>query len=235
MCNKSVMFAAVLAMLCMDSALAQSAERRDSGFYMGLGIGRSNANLKSSDFSTGDPAFKESKDETDTSYKAYIGWRFNRYLATELHYTNLGTYKYFYSIDLGGADLSKSRVDYSAVSWAGSVVGTIPITGGLSVFGRGGVSFNRANRSALQGDFKTTPEVPAASKDRWSGMGGIGLQYDFTREVAARLEYEYLGRFGESRGPGTPVSVTGPGSANFPDNTGQAQLYAWTLSAMWRF
>jgi opacity protein-like surface antigen len=224
--NSSIVFAGLLALICTDAALAQVAA--NTGFYVGLGLGKSHARFKTADFTTGDPSISESPNTTDTGYKALIGWSFSRYFATELSYTSIGRYRYSYS----QVGTGSGNVTYDANAVALSALGAIPLAKDWSVLLRLGVSANKAERSGLNGDFSTAPMVVgSASKTRASPMGGLGLQYDFTQRAALRLEMEYYGQFGEQKGAGVQVTPT----ANFPDTTGRAAIWMFSIGGVARF
>ena len=228
--NTGIVFASLtfsgLALLCTDAALAQSTVPQ-TGFYLGLGLGKSHARFKTSDFSTGDPTISESANGTDTGYKALVGWAFTRYIAAELSYTSVGRYSYSYSVPGFGT----SRTTYDVNSVALSALGTIPIGKDWSALLRLGVAANRAERSPLNGEFSTSPPVGSASNTRASPMAGMGLQYDFTERAALRLEFEYYGQAGEARGNGIQVTPT----ATFPDTTGRTNIWMFSVGGIARF
>jgi opacity protein-like surface antigen len=62
-------------------------------------------------------------------------------------------------------------------------------------------------------------------------MGGLGLQYDLTHNAALRLEFEYYGLAGEAKGNGLQVTPT----ANFPDTSGRANIWMFSLGGVMRF
>jgi opacity protein-like surface antigen len=222
--NSSILLAGVAAFLCTDIALAQSVVP-NTGFYLGLGLGKSHARMKTEDLTAGNPAISESASTTDTGYKAFVGWSFSRYLAAELSYTSIGRYRYSYKL---GNETSNVTYDANAVALSG--LGTIPIGKDWSALLRLGVSANKAERSGLNGGMAGAPSVPSAQKTRASPMGGVGLQYDFTNNAALRLEFEYYGLFGESKGNGT-VGTAG----NFPDTTGRANIWMFSIGGVARF
>jgi|SRR4051812_26826614 opacity protein-like surface antigen len=224
--NSSILLAGVAALLCVDVALAQSVAP-NTGFYLGASLGKSHARFKTSDFSSGDPTISESANTTDTGYKAFVGWAFSRYIATELSYTSIGRYSYSYTAPGFGT----SKVHYDANAVALSALGTIPIGRDFSALLRLGVSANKAERSELTGAFGTAPPVGATQKTRASPMGGIGLQYDLASNAALRLEFEYYGLFGDEKGSGIQATPT----ANFPDTTGRANIWMFSIGAVARF
>lgn len=230
--NTSIVFAGLTfsglaALLCTDAALAQVVPQ--TGIYLGLGLGKSHARFKTDDFTAGVPGISESSSTTDTGYKALVGWAFSRYFATELSYTSIGRYRYSYT----EAD-KHGNVTYDANAVALSALGTIPIGKDWSALLRLGVSANKAERSSLNGNIPTTTAVPATSKTRASPMGGLGLQYDLASNAALRLEFEYYGNFGEAAGNNGTGTTANP-TASFPDTTGRANIWMFSLGGVMRF
>ena len=223
--NTGIVLAGLAALLCTDVALAQSTVP-NTGFYIGAGIGKSHARLKTDDFTAGDPTIAESSDTSDTGYKAFIGWQFNRYIAAELAYASLGRYKYTYTNATG----QSSNINYDANAVALSGVFNIPIANSFSALLRVGVSANMAERSPLSGSLTTIPPVGRTEKTRASAMGGLGLQYDIAPNASVRLEAEYYGTFGEQKGAGIQS-----GTANFPDTTGRSNIWLYGISGVMRF
>jgi opacity protein-like surface antigen len=222
--NRSILLAGVAALLCTDLALAQSVTP-NTGFYLGVGLGKSHARMKTEDLTAGNAAISESASTTDTGYKAFVGWSFSRYIAAELSYTSIGRYRYSYT---QGTETANVTYDANAVAVSG--LGTIPIGKDWSALLRLGVSANKAERSGMNGALPGVTGIPSAQKTRASPMGGVGLQYDFTSNAALRLEFEYYGLFGESKGNGTAVA-----GANFPDTTGRANIWMFSVGGVARF
>jgi OmpA-OmpF porin, OOP family len=197
----------------------------NTGFYGGLGIGKSKAKLKAEDFSLRTAGIEENRDEVDTAYKFFGGYQFTQYLGAELSYTDFGKFAYIYNATPVG--LGQSRVNYKAASWAVSSLGRIPLgQSGFSLTGRLGVAFNRAERSGLTGGgFSTSPAIPSATKRGFGLLWGAGGQYDFTPALSMRLEFEDYGKFGESQS----------NTAVFPQQTGRATIHMYSLNFIARF
>ena len=91
--NRAVVWAVVVAgasagSLACSSAFAQSsADENDSGFYIGGGGGQ--FNVKIDDVDQTDEAIQR-LDDSDTSWKAFVGWRMNPYFALDLAYIDFG-------------------------------------------------------------------------------------------------------------------------------------------------
>ena len=73
--------------LVCGSAFAQGADENDEGFYIGGGVGQ--FNLKLDDVDQTDEAI-ERLDDSDTAWKAFVGWRMNPYFALEAAYVDFG-------------------------------------------------------------------------------------------------------------------------------------------------
>jgi OOP family OmpA-OmpF porin len=219
--TKIVLLFGALALVASSGAFAQG-----TGFYGGIGIGKSKATLKTSDFTFNQDGVAESRDELNTAYTFFGGYQFARYIAAELSYTDFGKFAYIYDTRGAGQGTGEERLNYKASSWALSAVGFIPLgSSGFSAMGRLGVDRNFAERSAFTGDpaaiARTIPR-PSASRHTISLVWGVGAQYDFTPGLGLRLEYQDFGRFGEAMS-----------SSNV--ETGRANIHTYSLSFIARF
>lgn len=111
-------------------------------------------------------------DERDKAYKLGLGWQFNRYLASEATYSDLGQANYHGPAGFGAF--------LHATAYELSGIGTYPLYGVFSALGRLGVAHGTAKYGRdLSGEgTKTALTV------------GAGLQLDFTKNVAARLQWQ---------------------------------------------
>src|ERR1041385_8616108 len=84
-----------------NQALAQQPYR---GWFAGISAGQSSADIDSSSSLRilGAPASTLSSDDTDTGFRLYGGYRFNRHLAVEIGYADLGTFTATRSINPPG-------------------------------------------------------------------------------------------------------------------------------------
>ena len=106
--------------------------------------------------------------------KVVGGFQFTPYWGAEAQYSDLGKRDIFQS------GVPAGSVKASQFSIAGT--GTLPLSSGFSLLGKLGFS---ANRVAGSGG------VPSASKT--SPLVGIGVSYNITPALSARLEYEDFG------------------------------------------
>jgi OOP family OmpA-OmpF porin len=161
-----------LAVLGLASALAFSgpAAAQDMGFYIGGAIGQAEANGACDGISG--PGI--SCDEKDTAWKVLGGYQFNRNLAVELGYANLG------EVSASGAG---TTVTAEATAWDLVAVGSLPLMDQLSVYGKIGL---------FRADVELSSNVPGVSgDDSESGLTfGVGLRFDVMRNLGLRLEWQ---------------------------------------------
>ena len=159
-----------LAILGLASAVAFTgpALAQDMGFYAGLSIGQSSADVDCTGFA--------SCDDSDSAWKIFGGYQFNRNLAAELGYTDLGEFT------ATGPGISAA---VEATAFELSAVGTFPIADKFSIFGRIGMYMADTELSATVGG--TSGSV---SDDNTGLTFGIGVRYDFTRNLGVRAEWQ---------------------------------------------
>jgi OOP family OmpA-OmpF porin len=171
--TKSIISALVLALpaLAATSALAADAAANPS-FYVGGNLGKSNFKFKcDAGLSCSNPT---------VNFKLLTGYQFSPNFAVEGTYANFGTIK--------ESDES-FKVKARAHSFTLAGLGIIPLSNEAQVFGKLGVHFSRGKLdtgSAYEGG-------SSSDSDHKTGLLlGAGLQYDFTKNLAGRFEYERL-------------------------------------------
>jgi OmpA-OmpF porin, OOP family len=122
-----------------------------------------------------------SVDGKDTGFKVFGGYMFNRHFGVEGAYVDLGEVSY--SGDFFGAPVTGGKVEVSGVNIA--ALGSYPITEQFSVFGKIGLFIWDVEAS------DTTGGVPFSAKEDGRDISfGVGLGYNFTRNLGVRLEWE---------------------------------------------
>src|SRR5262245_42478081 len=116
---------AFTAALCAFSGVAHA--DNDSGFYAGAGVGQFNVNIN--DISDVENAI-EKRDDSDTSWKAFVGWRFNPFISVEAAYIDFG--KPGSNFNAAG---SSGNYSLAVSGFAPYVVGTLPL-GPIELFAR---------------------------------------------------------------------------------------------------
>lgn len=147
----------------------------ERGFYAGGGVGQFNVEIDN--FNDIDDTF-DAYDSDDTAYRAFAGWRLNRFVALEAAYVNLGNPR--------DTVAPATSVEYETDGFAPYVVGTLPL-GPIELYARAGYYFYDAKvnvRSPL-GNFSTKD-----SNEEFVYGGGAGLT--FAKRLNVRLEYEVL-------------------------------------------
>jgi OmpA-OmpF porin, OOP family len=102
----------------------------------------------------------EAGDEDDTGFKIFGGYRFHQNIAAELGYGLL--------VDKGGVEVTTLEV---------VAVGIFPLANQFSILGKLGFA-------------NVDVETPFGSDDKTELTYGIGAQYDFTRNLGARLQWQ---------------------------------------------
>jgi OOP family OmpA-OmpF porin len=124
-------------------------------------------------------------DEKDTAWRILGGYQFNRYFAAEIGYHHLG-------------EASAPGATLEATAWELVAVGAYPIVNQLSVYGKLGV-------------YRGELEVPGAEETNTDLTYGIGLQYDFLRNVGLRGEWQRYSKMGGGALVETDVDVLSVG------------------------
>ena len=166
-----------LAVLGMASAIgfAAPALAQDTGFYIGGHFGQSDISGACDGLPAG-----VSCDEKDSAWKVLGGYQFNRNLAVELGYANLGEA----SASGGGVTAS-----VEVTAWDLVAVGTLPIADKFSAYGKLGL---------FRSESDLTSNVGVSESESESGLTfGVGLRYDFTRNLGVRAEWQRYAEVGE--------------------------------------
>lgn len=208
-----VQLAAVAATLAAGLAGGAHAAEEE-GWYGGLNLGRAHLGLSGADLdnrNAGLGVTSSSALETrDATWSLTGGYRFNRHLALEGGYVDLGTHRVSGTTSAPAAGSLDGR--YKAHGYSLAAVGIVPLQGGFSLYGKAGLFFARtdlelsANSVALAG----------AGQSRTGGTLGLGMSYDFTRNVFGRAEWNRYARIGD-------------------DNTGRASVDTYTVGVGYRF
>lgn len=110
---------------------------------------------------------KSDTDSSERSWKMYVGKQFTQTWGLEVGYTDLG-------------QLRNENVN----AWSLAGTATVPFGGNWSMFGKLGVSRNKAS-------------YPGATT-RTSTLYGIGGSYALSQNMGLRLEYEDFGRLSDA-------------------------------------
>ncbi len=176
---------AALAVIASPFAVAD-----DTGWYGGANIGQSRAKIDDARITRsllggGLATTSISNDDSDTGYKLFGGYRFNRNFAVEGGYFDLG--RFGFTATTVPAGTLNGNIRLKGVNL--DLVGTVPITEKFSAFGRVGVNYAEA-RDSFSGTGVVNVLNSNPSKREANIKFGGGVQYDFTQSLGMRLEAE---------------------------------------------
>lgn len=158
---------AALPVTIAGPVLAQNNE----GLYLGAGLGDYSADVEGlEDIDDADLDF----DSDETARKLFGGWRFNRFVAVQLDYTDFGKSR-------ATVDPLDLTVDTDGL--APSVVGTLPI-GPVELFGKAGVLFYDVEIDGPGGAL-----VDESGED---AVIGTGIGVTLFERLSLRAEYERI-------------------------------------------
>lgn len=175
-----------------NPVLAQS---NPEGWYLGGNIGKTDSDMDDSRttldlLGNGYSITSVDDDKTDTGYKLFGGYQFNRYLALEGGYFDLGEASFTANLGPTGNALPGTFGGTTEVKgYFLDLVGSVHFNDKLSAFARVG-----ANHARPEERFIGTGSIPLTSysSSEWDTnvKYGVGLQYAFTPAWALRLEGE---------------------------------------------
>jgi OOP family OmpA-OmpF porin len=188
--EKNMKSAKTLGTMCLVGLAAVNtsvATAADDNWYLGAGIGQSRAKIADHRISEG---LRQSgittttidNDDRDIGVKLFGGKQFNKYFAVEGGYFNLG--KFGYTAHTTSAGNQTGSAKFQGMNLDG--VGILPITDRLAALGRLGLTYTWTKDA-----FGSSAGTGATAKKNEAGFkGGLGLQYDLTRALALRTEWE---------------------------------------------
>ena len=205
--NRNLLFTAAITLsgLLAGSSPALAQQAQDSGFYAGGALGQAKAKDACSGI-TG-AGFTGGCDDKDTAWKIFGGYQFNRHFGAEVGYVDLGEFTANGTIAGAPASASAEAKGFEVVG-----VGMIPFTQQLSAYGKAGLFRWDVDSRATAG------AASAGGGDKGTDFTyGVGLKYDFTRNLAGRLEFQRYNNVGEA------------------STTGQSDVNLWTLGVAFKF
>lgn len=193
--NKSLLLVCGGVLLGIITGAATAA---DSGSYAGISVGQSKTQMSSGDIDStwanlGFGATATSLDSTDTGWKFYSGYRFNKSFAIEGGYVDLGRFGLSTSrpsgVMTGKANPAKGGLFVDAV-------GIVPLRNDFSVFGKLGGYW-------VVSELQAAGSGSADNFDKNYGIHyGLGGAYSFTKTLSVRLEWERFDKVGNRNSTG---------------------------------
>lgn len=186
------------------AALPPAALAQDKGWYVGAGVGRSNADIDTGAINagliaSGFAAATTTADEDDTGWKLFAGYQLNKNFAVEVGYADLGQF----SANSTTVPAGTLRTNIDTTAWGVDAVGILPFGNNFSLLGRVGV-VRSETKISLAGTGAVVVLVPNLKDHETSYKLGLGVGYDFTKSVGVRGEWE---RYRVADGAGDKADV----------------------------
>ncbi len=189
---KSVRTSSPIAMTAFGLAVLATlpAVAADSGWYIGANAGQSRANIDDDAIvadllGAGLTTVDMKDDDRHFGFKGFGGYQFNRYLALEGGYFDLGKFGFEALTSPPGSLRGEIKIKGADLD----VVGFIPFNAKLAAFGRVGVIYSEAKDSyAATGAVNVLD--PDFKKRTANYKFGLGLQYNFFDALGMRVEAE---------------------------------------------
>ena len=160
------------------------------GLYGGINVGPSRATIDDARItgnlvSNGFTVNSLTDDDRSIGAKLFGGYQFNRNFAVEGGVFSLGKFGYQATTTPTGTLNGEAKVRGLNLD----LVGTLPITGKFSVFGRAGVAYAET-KDTFRGTGMVVVTNPNPSVRAANWKAGLGLQYAFTPALSVRAEVE---------------------------------------------
>jgi OmpA-OmpF porin, OOP family len=197
--SRIVKMAVALAALAATPAWSQEA-----GIYIGAAVGQA-------EHKDGCEGANISCDEKDAAWKLFGGYQFNRYVAVEAGYADLGE-----SRARGTVGAITVDAKFAVTAFELSAVGTVPVVvDRLSLMLRGGVY--RAEAKLSGSGTVGAIVVPVSETDsNFDLTFGLGVRYDFTRNLGVRAEWQRYVDVGT-------------------DDVGKSDIDVLSIGVLWKF
>ena len=185
-----IRFFAAAAAALLSAGLQAAEPAAGATWYLGAGAGQSHAKiadgtLASALTGTGASVATVTRDEKEGSYKLFMGYQYNRYLAFEGGVFNLGSYTF------NATTAPAGRLAGALKNTFGSsldVIATLPFGERISLLGRAGVQSSKTRD--LFSATGLAPAAPAPSKNHIDYKLGAGAGFDLTKNVGVRVDWE---------------------------------------------
>lgn len=175
-------------LLLLAAGAATPALAQDTGWYAGASIGQTETDFRSAQIvsALNGLAFSTnslSLDNEDNGWKVLGGYSFNKWLALEGSYADLGEFSALAGLTPAGQQRSEASMSGLGLD----LVGSLPLSASWSAFARLGLANTRVeeNFNPTRGTFFTND----SGRD-FHEKYGIGLEYRLTDTFALRGEYE---------------------------------------------
>jgi OOP family OmpA-OmpF porin len=164
-----------------------SVHAEDSNFYVGLGYGSTDANSNITN-TTG----SISLDEGDSGFKIFAGYQFNKNIAVEGFYADLGSFSLTgdagetYTLNGQAASfLSSGKSVIDSTTFGVAAVFSLPITDSFSTYAK--LGFHSWD---MEGNTHLLAAPGLSNEDGTDVMYGLGVNVSLMDNLSLRVEYE---------------------------------------------
>lgn len=192
----------------------------DAGWYAGIGFGSgkykdmpSAAEIDAELLAEYGIVATSTVYDTDTAWKLFAGYRFNKNFALEGSYADLGKATWNSTVTVPAA----GTVNFSGKgkAWSLAALGILPVTEQFEVFGKiGAQRWNVDASVTATGGGGGAADSSDDSGTSW--LFGVGASYSFTKNLAVRAEWERYKNVGDE------------------NNTGQLDVDVWSLGVQYK-
>jgi OOP family OmpA-OmpF porin len=178
--HSHALFSMIISAVALAIPSAGMAQAQGTGFYLGAAFGQA----KAEDFcEVSEPGFTlNSCDDKASAWKIFAGYRFTRYVAAEASY--IQTEEFSQQLTFSGVPVT---LDVDAKSYGIAALGIWPATQQFSLFGKLGIA-----RTEAEAQGTVLGQTITAGEDETGLHYGVGLMFDFTRNLGLRAEWEKL-------------------------------------------
>jgi OOP family OmpA-OmpF porin len=181
-----------------------------AGKYVGWSAGQSMTKFVSTNNSFGVANLSESYDKSESAFKAFAGYDFDKTWALEGGYAGLGTPKINYT-GTGAFTGATGRANIKNTAWFLAGKATFPISNAFGLFAKLGVTGNKSDFTATTGSTAINARAGfpvSKNKVRVGPLFGAGVEYRLAGNFRIRAEYEDFGKFNNDMEAGhTAASV----------------------------
>jgi OOP family OmpA-OmpF porin len=171
--------------------LLPAAQAQEGAWYMAITYGAATTEIDERVVAvSGATASSVWRDERDPGAKLLLGYAFNRHLAVEGGYAQLGDFSIAREVTAPSAGAATASVQVKG--WVFDLVGRMPLVHGFSAIGKAGVLLSEVRTfRAVSGAATLAPGLSASGiADEANFRLGAGLEYALQPRAVLRLEWE---------------------------------------------
>ena len=189
---KNILLSAVFGATAIAATGAWAADATGN-WYLGAGLGQARAKFDDSSITamlngTGTTVRATSYKETSVEGKLFLGYQFNKYIAAEGGYFRLGDFAFDTVTTPAGTVHGDVK---SRMGWNIDAVGTLPVVADkFLLLGRVGLQSTKTSDLFSGTGAAAALANPTPSKNLVSYKYGLGAEFDFTKNVGIRGEWE---------------------------------------------